>query len=250
VLTPERQERILALVNEKGFVKLQELVEETGSSESTIRRDLVHLEKMHYIKRVHGGAASLQTKGIEPSMHEKSAKNLQEKKAIASAAAAFIKDGDCIYLDAGSTTYEMIPYLKGKPITVVTNGLMHIEALFEADIRAYLVGGMMKSNTRALIGSAALESLNRYRFDACFIGANGIHHKYGYTTPDPEEALIKKSAMELSGKSYIVADQSKFSEIAFSKIAEIEKATIITNGLSKQELAIYEKKTAVKVVNI
>ncbi|MFX3623562.1 MAG: DeoR/GlpR family DNA-binding transcription regulator [Ectobacillus sp.] len=248
MLTPERHRIILDLVKEKGVVKLQELVDATGTSESTIRRDLVQLEEQNRIKRVHGGASSLQARGRELTMNEKSSKNIHEKKLIAQYASSLAEEGNCIYLDAGSTTYEMIPYLQGKNVTVVTNGLMHIEALFQADIRAYLLGGMMKNSTKALIGSAALEGLLHYRFDLCFLGINGIHLVHGYTTPDPEEALLKKTAMNLANKSYVLADSSKFAEVSFAKVESLEAATIITTNLKEQESAPYKQKTTVKVV--
>jgi DeoR family fructose operon transcriptional repressor len=248
LLTPERQQVILDLVKKKGIVKLQELIDATSSSESTIRRDLIQLEEKNCLKRVHGGAASLQGKRKEPSMTEKSSKNIHEKRLISQHAASLVEDGDCIYLDAGSTTYEMIPYLEGKHITVVTNGLMHIEALFQANIHAYLLGGMMKNNTRALIGSAALDALLRYRFDICFLGVNGIHATFGYTTPDPEEAMLKKTALQLSKLSYVLADASKFSEVSFTKIEELNAASIITTNIEEHEIAQFTRKTDVKVV--
>jgi len=244
MLTPERHQLILQLVKEKKVVKLQQLVEETKSSESTIRRDLAQLEKGRLLKRVHGGAAVLTGKGEEPTMVEKSAKNIQVKKQIAKHAASFVAKGDCIYLDAGSTTFEMIPYLIEKEVTVVTNGLMHIEALVENNIRAYLLGGMMKSRTKALIGAMAQESMQQYRFDKCFLGANGVHEQLGYTTPDPEEALLKKRALTLANEGYFLIDESKFAEVAFAKIASIEEATIITNAL-EEEQEEYKRKTNV-----
>lgn len=244
MLTPERHQLILQLVREKKVVKLQQLVEQTESSESTIRRDLVQLEKGRLLKRVHGGAAVLTGKGEEPTMIEKSSKNSQIKKQIAKYAASFVAKGDCIYLDAGSTTFEMIPYLTDKEVTVVTNGLMHIEALVENNIRAYLLGGMMKSRTKALIGAMAQESMGQYRFDKCFLGANGVHEQLGYTTPDPEEASLKKMALTLANEGYFLIDESKFAEVAFAKIASVEEATIITNAL-EEEQEEYKRKTNV-----
>ena len=244
MLTPERHQLILKLVKECKVVKLQQLVERTQSSESTIRRDLAQLEKQRLLKRVHGGAAILTGKGQEPTMVEKSSKNIQIKQRIASYATSFVEQGDCIYLDAGSTTFEMIPYLTNKDVTVVTNGLMHIEALVENNIRAYLLGGMMKSRTKALIGAMAQESIQKYRFDKCFLGANGVHEQLGYTTPDPEEALLKKMALTLANEGYFLIDESKFSEVAFAKIANIEEASIITNVL-EEELEEYKRKTNV-----
>ncbi|WP_416825905.1 DeoR/GlpR family DNA-binding transcription regulator [Ectobacillus polymachus] len=248
MLTEERHQIILELVKKQGIVKLNELIEATDSSESTIRRDLIQLEQQNYVKRVHGGVSSLHAKGKELSMDEKTFKNIQEKKQIGQYAASLVQDGDCIYLDAGSTTFEMIPYLLEKDITVVTNGLMHIEALFQANIRAYLIGGMMKRNTRALVGSTALETLLKFRFDICFLGTNGVHPVHGFTTPDPEEALLKKTALELSGASYVLADPSKFSEVSFVKIADLSAATILTTNIEDEELAPYRNKPTIKVV--
>lgn len=249
MLTPERQQLIIDLVKEQGVVKLRDIVEVTNTSESTIRRDLIELESLHLLKRVHGGAASINSKAAELSMTEKTSKNVQNKKLIASLATSQIKIGDCIYLDAGSTTYEMIPLLKGLNVTVVTNGLMHVEALFENEVSAYLIGGKMKGHTKALIGNMAAENIQNFRFDKCFIGTNGVHPKYGYTTPDPEEAFVKKTAMSFSEKKYILADYSKFSEASFAKISDINEAILITDDLDDELTLTYETLTTlIKVV--
>jgi DeoR family transcriptional regulator, fructose operon transcriptional repressor len=247
MLTPERQQIILSLVKEKGVVKLQELIEVTNASESTIRRDLIQLEDDKKLKRVHGGASLLQGKRSEPSMTEKSFKNLHDKISIAKAAASFIEDGDSIFLDAGTTTHQMISFLDQKDLTVVTNGITLIEPLLEKGITTYLLGGAIKGSTRALIGRAAYETLKTYRFDKCFIGTNGVDLDYGYTTPDPEEALIKQTALELSQEGFILADHSKIGEVSFSKIAGIEEATLVTNKTS-ENIQLYQQQTSLKVV--
>jgi len=249
MLTPERQQLIIDMVKEHGVVKLRDIVDVTNTSESTIRRDLIELESLHLLKRVHGGAALLNGKATELSMTEKTTKNVQNKKLIASLAISQINEGDCIYLDAGSTTFEMIPLLKGLDVTVVTNGLMHVEALFENEVTAYLLGGKMKGHTKALIGNMAAENLQSFRFDKCFIGTNGVHPKYGYTTPDPEEAFVKKTAISYSEKKYVLADYSKFSETSFAKIADINEAIIITDELDEELTRTYETiTTLIKVV--
>jgi DeoR family transcriptional regulator, fructose operon transcriptional repressor len=247
MLTPERQQIILSLLKEKGVVKLQELIEETNASESTIRRDLIQLEEDKKLKRVHGGASLLQGKRNEPSMSEKSFKNLQDKIDIAKTAASFVRDGDSIYLDAGTTTQQMISYLNQKKLTVVTNGITLIEPLLEKGISTYLLGGMIKGSTRAVIGRSALENLRTYRFDKCFIGTNGVDVDYGYTTPDPEEALIKQNAIQLSQEAFILADHSKIGEVSFSKIADMEEAALITNKIN-ENIQNYQQQTSIKVV--
>jgi len=248
MLTPERHRVILQLLKEKNVVKITEIMELTASSESTIRRDLSQLEDQKFLKRIHGGASRLQGKLQEPSMIEKSSRNLQEKRLIAKYAASLVEEGDCIYLDAGSTVIEMIEFLPFKDIVVVTNGLTHLKPLLNKGIATYLIGGLAKSNTNAFIGRGALAGLDLYRFDKCFIGVNGIHPQFGYTTPDQEEAMVKQKAMALTRETYVLADNTKFAEIAFSKIADIHEAAIITNEIDDETQKQYLNRTTIKVV--
>lgn len=248
MLTPERHRIILQLLKDKSIVKIQEVMDLTKSSESTIRRDFSQLEEQRFLKRIHGGASRLQGKLQEPSMIEKSSKNLQEKRQIAKYAAGLVEEGDTIYMDAGSTVMEMIEFLPNKNIVVVTNGLMHITPLLKKGISTYLIGGLIKPNTNAFIGRGALASLDLYRFDKCFMGVNGIHPQLGFTTPDQEEALVKQKAVSLSREAYILADNTKFAEISFAKIADINEATIITNDLEDETQEQYRNKTLIKVV--
>ncbi|MBO0998935.1 DeoR/GlpR transcriptional regulator [Bacillus sp. SD075] len=250
MLTTERHQFILSILKEQGTVKLQELVDQLQASESTIRRDLVQLEEMKLLKRVHGGASLLQRKGLEPTTMEKQNKARAEKQLIAKLAASFIEKNDCIYLDAGTTTAEMIPYLKDKNITVLTNGLMHIPKLIELEIKTVLVGGTIKFSTNAVIGSSAVQFLDEYRFDKCFLGMNGIHQDLGFTTPDPEEALLKKMALRLSNETYVLADSSKLNEATFAKVADVSDAIIITDSNDEEVVAQLHKNPKVKVVTI
>ncbi|KKI88426.1 DeoR faimly transcriptional regulator [Bacillus sp. SA1-12] len=245
MLISERHRLILDYLKEKENVNIHELVGLTKSSESTLRRDLDQLEKQNYIKRVHGGATLLQKKREELSMIEKSTQNLKEKAILAKYAAQIIEDGDCVYLDAGTTTYQMIQYLDQKNIVVVTNGVDHLDALHAKDINTYIIGGYVKKATKALIGSNAYESMKNYRFDKCFIGTNAIHFELGFTTPDPEEAQIKAKALSLSREKFVLADHTKFGEVSFSKFAELHQAKIITNEDDSMILEKYKKKTEI-----
>ena len=153
MLEHERHQIIIELLKEKNTVKLQELVELTKTSESTIRRDLVQLEKGKFLKRVHGGASRLQGKLQEPSMMEKSSKNLQEKRQIAKYAASLVEEGDSIYLDAGSTNFEMIAYLPKEHRCCHKWTNAYRINLLDKGIKTFLIGGYIKPTTKALIGS-------------------------------------------------------------------------------------------------
>lgn len=248
LITEKRHQLILSELKEKGSVKVADLVEKFNFSESTIRRDLVQLEARHCLKRVHGGAIPVLNKFVEKSYQDKKSQFIHQKDGMAKYAASFVQDGESIYLDSGTTTFEMIKYLKEKDIVVVTNGLSHIEALINHEIPCFILGGRVKQKTKAIIGYEALTLLNRYKFDKCFIGSNGVHPIHGFTTPDPEEALIKEHAIKSSATTYVLVDESKFGEVSFTKFADLEEATIITTG--SLDLKAYEKITIVKDVKI
>ncbi|TMN23209.1 DeoR/GlpR transcriptional regulator [Lentibacillus cibarius] len=249
MLTSERHQRIMDLIKQKQTVTIQDVAVVTGASESTIRRDLTELENRQKLRRIHGGATIHKQISSESSVGEKSAKNNQEKTAIAKHAASLVAEGDCIFLDAGTTTTKMIPYLQGKQVTVVTNGLTHMDSLEENGIPTYLTGGYMKSKTGALIGTQTMETLGNYRFDACFIGVNGFDITYGYTTPDPEEAGVKRTALRLARGKYVLADSSKYQGITFAGIAALDAACLITTLTDEHMLTALRKQTEVRSVS-
>lgn len=245
MLTKQRHQLILQRLSEQKVVKLKELVDLTDSSESTIRRDLTDLEAEGYLARVHGGATLIATPDEEPTFEEKRDRFVDEKVAIARKAATFIEDGMSIYLDAGTTTQAMVPFLQGKKIVVVTNSLPIANELFDLDIKTFVIGGELKRSTQALVGYNARESMMNYRVDLAFLGMNGIDLEAGYTTPDPEEALVKKTAIELAPTSFVLADASKIGKRTFSRVATLDAAQLITS--SSESMSSIQ--TITKVVN-
>ncbi len=245
MLMKQRHQLILQRLSEQKVVKLKELVDLTDSSESTIRRDLTDLEAEGYLARVHGGATLIATPDEEPTFEEKRDRFVDEKVAIARKAATFIEDGMSIYLDAGTTTQAMVPFLQGKKIVVVTNSLPIANELFDLDIKTFVIGGELKRSTQALVGYNARESMMNYRVDLAFLGMNGIDIEAGYTTPDPEEALVKKTAIELAQTSFVLADASKIGKRTFSRVATLDAAQLITS--SRESMSSIQ--TITKVVN-
>ncbi|MBF1045066.1 MAG: DeoR/GlpR transcriptional regulator [Peptostreptococcus sp.] len=231
MLTEERQAYILDRINKFNTVKLKDLVIELGASESTIRRDFDDLEDKGLIKRVHGGAVSIDGAfTFDNTIIERSERALSEKIAIGRCCGDLVKDGDFIYIDAGTTCYEIIPFLRGKDIVVVTNGIHNIDRLLDNNIKTYILGGYVKPMTKALIGEEAILEMGKYRFTKAFIGANGISANSSITTPDISEANIKAEAIRRSKDVYVVIDSSKFGKVSFAKICDLDEVSIITDA--------------------
>lgn len=233
MLTDERKNRIIELLKKENIVKSQTLVQLLNASESTIRRDLKELEEDGLLKRVHGGARINQNLSLEFSVTEKKLINVVQKKVIAELAVAQINENDIIFLDAGTTTIEMIPLIPNKNIRVVTNAPKHATMLAEMGIPTMILGGDIKLSTNAVLGTSAIQQLKQLRLNKAFIGINAIDSNYGFTTPDIEEALVKRTAFECSEEVFVVADHTKFNKAAFCKVANIESAKILTDELSK-----------------
>ncbi len=247
MLTADRWRYILEQLDVKGSVLVSDLVESLEVSESTIRRDLSQLESKKLLVRVHGGAESYFETASEPKFQDKIIKHTQAKQQIASYATDLINDFEAIYIDAGTTTLAMVPYLKKKKgLKIITNGIQQAHELGALDFELVILGGILKSGTQAVIGTQALQQLSQYHFDKAFVGINGISLNGGLTTPDIQEAVIKQTAIHQSRQPYILADESKFNKTSFVKVEEIDRVTIITDSLSPEIRKQYQDKVNIK----
>ena len=166
--------------------------------------------------------------------------NHDEKEEIAKYAAALIKNHDFVYIDAGTTTELMINYIEAQDAVFVTNSLINAKKLSGKGYTVYILGGEFKSITEAIVGDEAVFELDKYNFTKGFWGANGINVKNGFTTPEIKEAMVKKKSMENSKEKYILADESKFSQISSIKFGEFKDAVIITNKISNENYKKYK----------
>lgn len=248
MLTEERHAIIIEKVRQYKSVKLPELCELLEASESTVRRDLITLDKRGLIKKVHGGAISIDDGSwnlAEQNVEEKSKLFNEEKTAIARYAATLIDDGDFVYIDAGTTTEKMIEFLPEKDIAFVTNGFTHAKKLAQRGFKVFIPAGEIKGTTEAIIGAECVRSLQSYNFTKSFVGANGISLSNGITTPDRNEACCKMTVVQNSLTVYILADHSKFNQTASVTFAQLGRVKIITDKLNDKE---YMSKSNIKEV--
>jgi DeoR family fructose operon transcriptional repressor len=218
------------------------------ASESTIRRDLNTMDENGLLTKVHGGAVakrqSIHT--YDENVASRKALHADEKQEVAKYAASLIQPDDFVYLDAGTTTEMMIRYIKTTQAVFVTNAIGHAKLLSEKGCRVYILGGEFKSQTEAIVGEEAVETLDKYNFTKGFWGTNGISVSKGFSTPDVKEAMVKKHSMMNCKQRYVLADASKFDQISSIKFADFEQATIITTELNKPALKKYKNIVEVK----
>ncbi|WP_298703296.1 DeoR/GlpR family DNA-binding transcription regulator [uncultured Veillonella sp.] len=247
MLSEERQVHILNLLKTQRTATVQELTERLQSSPATIRRDLNELHRQGLLQKVHGGAVSNESNYFttEPDVPTKAALFRAEKEAIAKYAATLVKNNDFVFIDAGTTTELVLPFITARQVTFVTNGTAHAAWLASHSASVILLGGEVKAITGAIVGQTALQQLEAFNFTKGFFGTNGISLKSGFTTPDPTEAAIKRSALHRCHHPFILADQSKFDTITPVTFAKLSDATIITTKVPNEA---YKAQTTIKEV--
>lgn len=191
------------------------------------------------LQKVYGGAIA-RNEGLmgfiseEKTVDAKRECNREAKNQIAKYAASLIKDGDFVYLDAGSTTEIMIDYITAKNVVFVTNAFLHAKKLSEKGFVVHILGGLLKRSTEAVVGDEAILALEKYHFTKGFWGTNAVSEDCGFTTPDISEAMVKRVSMAHTNSKYVVCDSSKFNQTSCIKFADFGEATILTANLEKE----------------
>lgn len=252
MISEKRFEVILDEVNRKGIVTVKELTKLLGTSDATTRRDLQALDDMGKLVKFHGGAKKTDNDYIlfEEDFTTKKELNTQQKADIASYASKLIEKNDFIYIDAGTSTLDLVKAMKNLDLAgeveIVTNALKHAALLSRSGYRVHVLEGDIKASTEAIVGNTAVLSLQKYNFTKSFMGTNGIHPNAGFTTYDIRESTLKELAMKHSKQAFVLADNSKFDKIAPLSFAGLNEAEIITTVLKNRS---YEDMTTIREVS-
>ena len=230
VLAAERLDRVREIARGERVVRVDDLVRRLGVSTATVRRDLEELERSGEIRRVHGGAVSVESRLEEPLFDDKAGLAAREKQRIAEAAAAMVKPGETIYLDGGSTIVAMARLLRDRSnVTVATNSLRAAIELAGAGPRLILIGGELRRLSQTVVGPLTRRLLEDLQFDRAFMGTLGFTLD-GLTTTDPGEAYTKELVMRRAREVILLADSSKAGKVLFARSGGLERVqTIVTD---------------------
>lgn len=235
----ERQNEILNYINDKEKATIEEIINVFKISKSTVRRDLIDLERRNMIIRARGGALKKKFFKYEFTLDEKKDLNTKEKIKIAKVAARYVKNGDVIFIGGGTTTFEFAKILHGIDNLMVFTNAFNIlsELINDTNINIKFLGGDFRIKTLSCVGQDTINIIQNYNFDKAFIGANGVAFNEGVTTPNDLEAKIDGEVVKHSKESFLLVDYSKFGSIAYSLICRLEDIDyIITNKLPENNL--------------
>ncbi len=204
-----RRKKILELLYNKDIIYLEEIVESLKVSLATVRRDLRSLEEEDKIDILQGGAARIRKNVAERSLTEKVGLNKEEKEKLGEYCATLVNNSNFIFIGPGTTEHWIIKHLKGKDITVVTNGSYHIDELRRYNVNTIILGGEVKNKIAVICGPTTINQINDMSFDMAFIGASGYTLNQGPSTSDLSVAEVNRVAIKNSNDVYIVLDTTK-----------------------------------------
>ncbi len=227
----ERQQAIATQVISNGRASVAELAEAFEVTTETVRRDLAVLDRAGVLRRVHGGAVPARALHlVEPSVDEREATRAEHKQAIARAAADFFpQSGSTVLLDAGTTTARLAAlFPPDRDLLVVTNSVPIAARLAGlGSVSLQLLGGRVRGLTQACVGDQTIAALEALRVDIAFIGTNGLTIRHGASTPDPDEAAVKRAMVGSANFVVLVADSSKIGREEFVSFAPIDSLDVL-----------------------
>jgi DeoR/GlpR family transcriptional regulator of sugar metabolism len=238
-LSPEERRRVLIeTLRREQRINVREISVLLGVSDVTVRGDLDTLEQDGLAQRVWGGAVLAPGLRYEPSFAARLKQHHAEKQRIAAAAARLIGDGDSIILDASSTAFGLVPYLKQRrDLTVITNGLhLALELAAIEQVTTILIGGVLRGKNASLVGLLGEEMLGKLYATKGFFSARGLSVRQGLSERHIQEAQLKSAMAQRAGQVIALLDTSKLDQTSLTSYCPFERVhTLITAGPAKPE---------------
>ena len=239
----QRQRGIVEAVAHAGRVTVTELAERYDVTVETIRRDLAALDRTGALRKVHGGAVPATVLARpESAVGERELHEAAAKRAIAATAvsALGLRPGTALILDAGTTVGALARVLpEGLDLTVVTSSVLTAALLAgRTDLTVRVLGGHVRGITQAAVGPEALDTLRALRVDAAVMGTNGLTVEHGLSTPDPDEAAVKRAMVRAARCVVLLADSSKTGQehlVSFADLADVD--LLVTDAPPPEPLA-------------
>lgn len=232
-----RKLKILERLDAKGSADVAELAGLLRTSEITVRRDLAMLAEEGLLVRTHGGAMKPGLERNPVHFAKKATSHAEAKRQIAALAAGLIHDGDTIFLDCGSTVFQLCPLIRAKKIRVITNSLPVVRELMGSAVTLNLIGGELDAARQAVHGLIAEEHIGRYRADAAFVGVDGFSLEAGLTARSEVEAAHTRALLRQADRAVVLCDSSKLEQDQYVQFAPVGAIhTLVTDSGAEAEV--------------
>ena len=233
MLTEQRYEAILEMLNRDQFLPATTLAKRLYVSLPTIRRDLAELDRRGLILRTHGGAGSLKEGHFQLPLSLRTPVKAREKRLLCHEAAKLVKEGDIIFLDASTTVRPMADELKNiRHITVITNSIPLASLLCDRGVRTYCTGGEILEVSRGLAGSYAEQFISHFNIDIAFLSSFAISPSGTVADTSEGETALRRIVLRQAAKRIFLCDSEKFNRSAPFNLTPISSLDLlITNAI-------------------
>jgi DeoR/GlpR family transcriptional regulator of sugar metabolism len=231
----QRREKILAAILEKRHVSARDLATDVSASEATVRRDLKALAAEGEVELVYGGATL--RRPSDYSFRSKGQRNTEAKRVIGRLAADLVGEDEQIFLDSGTTCFEMLPFLKARRrLSIICASARLALEMDTPGISVILLGGQYRPDRMDTVGSLATATLDQLRGYLCFIGADGLDQDFGPAAADLESADLNRRAVRNARQTVLIVDHTKFAAASLCKIVDWELVSrIVTDRAPSPE---------------
>ncbi|MDR0452535.1 MAG: DeoR/GlpR family DNA-binding transcription regulator [Treponema sp.] len=237
MLTLERQNAIMDILNKDKVVNINKLSGLFSISSASIRRDLEKMEQQGLVKRTYGGAVLVEGINAEIPLVVREIEQREAKQLIAKKASGFIEDQDTIFMDSSTTTKELTNFMDGiSGLTVITNGIRAITdmALLE-NITVYGISGKLRKPSLSFIGNQAENCVTDYWASKFFFSCTGLWMSHGAMDYSDAEAELRKKMMSACQKIILLCDHTKFDRPAFYRICPFSRIDVLITDLKLSE---------------
>ncbi|MFL1404151.1 DeoR/GlpR family transcriptional regulator [Marinobacter sp. M1N3S26] len=232
----QRQDQILELIRQQGFVTTEQLVDHFQVTPQTIRRDLNELAGQNRVRRHHGGAG-IDSSTVNTAYQARKIMELEAKERIAAALVEMIPDNASLFINIGTTTETIArALLVRNNLKVVTNNL-HVASILSAreDFTIIIAGGEVRNRDGGIVGEATRDFINQFRMDFGIIGISGIHDDGSLLDFDYREVRVAQAIIGNASQVLLAADHTKFGRNAMVRLGTITQANHVFTDRSPPE---------------
>lgn len=242
MLAVERRIKMLERIAADQAVEVSSLAREFGVSEMTIRRDLRRLDRDGFVRRTYGGATTrvIRAAGaLEVTQNARVLHHSQEKGRIALRAAELTAGARVMFIGVGSTVEQFAGLAAPRSgLLVITPSLVVASLLGTRRVQVIMAGGMVRQDELSCVGPAAVECVQRYNTELAVIGAAGVSARRGITDLDDQEAGVIRAALEQTERIVVLADGSKFGDVALSTVVPIKRVSVVVTDASADPVEV------------
>lgn len=240
MLIPDRQQAILDFLKQHHSASVSQLSRMFFISETSIRRDLTHLERAGFVQKTYGGAILVQGENEVLALNARLEANKEAKILIARKASALVTNGSVVFLDSSSTALCMVPFLgKLQSLSVITNGARLAVAFAEhPHVRVYCSGGLLAPHIYSFNGAIAQQALRTMQADMAFVSVKALHPDMGAFCASEEEAQIRRIMLDNSRARVLLCSAKKLGNVSTFRLCGVQEAdTVATDKAPEEDIA-------------